>query len=85
MYIIAIGPGFYQSLRKNRKPTSDTLSDIHDGKIYQALCSENDCALAKDTNISLTLNTDGVQVYQSTNCSMWPVLLMNNELPFAMR
>lgn len=79
--------GFFQSLRKKRKQIGenvDVLNDIHDGRIYQSLCFVND-ALAEDTNISLTLNTDGVQVYQSTNYTMWPVLLMINELPFAMR
>ena len=60
------------------------ICDIYDGEVYQALCLENK-PLANINNISLTLNTDGVQVYQSNNYSMWPVLLMINELPFAAR
>ena len=60
------------------------ICDIYDGQVYQALCSENK-SLSNTNNISLTLNTDGVQVYQSNNYSMWPVLLMINELPFAAR
>lgn len=80
-----IGPGFYQSLRKQRKQTDvNVICDIEDGRVYQALCSENG-PLAAEDNISFTLNTDGVQVYQSSNYSMWPVLLMINELPFAAR
>ena len=55
----------------------NTITDIYDGKIYRTLCSENE-SLRKET-ITLTLNTDGIQVYQSTNKLMWPVLLMINE------
>ena len=51
---------------------------------YIRLCSDNQ-PLSKETNISFTLNADGVEVYQSTNKLMWPVLLMINELPFTIR
>ena len=59
------------------------LSDIHHGNVYSALGLQ----LNEDHNIciSFTLNTDGALVYQSTGCSMWPVLLMINELPFNAR
>ena len=71
-------------MRKERRQSNMNICDIHDGRIYQALCSENG-PLANTNNISLTLNTDGVQVYQSTKYSMWPVLLIINELPFTAR
>jgi len=79
------GPGLYQSLQqRNQDSNNSCISDICDGSIYRKLSSDNQ-PLSKETNISLTLNSDGVQVYQSTNKSMWPVLLMINELPFTMR
>ena len=71
--------------KKKRKQIgqNNVLNDICDGRVYQAFCSENN-PLAED-NISFTVNTDGIQVYQSTDYTMWPILLMINELPFAMR
>ena len=76
------GPGFYKSLSRQRQ--CNGLTDIYQGNVYQELSLESG-PLSKNTNISLTLNTDGVLVYESTNCSMWPVLLMINELPFTAR
>ena len=86
MHSYTAGKGFFQSLIKKRKHIGENsvFNDICDGRVYQALCSENN-PLAEDTNISFTLNTDGIQIYQSTNYTMWPILLMINELPFAMR
>lgn len=76
---------FLSVTEKAKKQTNvNVICDIHNGRAYQAVCSEN-CLLANDNNISLMLNTDGVQVYQSTNYSIWPVLLMINELPFTAR
>ena len=81
-----LGPGFYSSLQRQnsvlRKP--EQLADIYDGQLYQALVSDGGC-LADNKNLSVILNTDGVVVFKSTNLSMWPVLLMINELPFAQR
>ena len=42
------------------------INDIYDGQVYQTLCLEKK-PLSDINNISLTLNTDGVQVYQSKN------------------
>ena len=41
--------------------------------------------LRSPDNISLTLNTDGVAVFKSSKCSLWPVWLVINELPPAER
>ena len=60
------------------------LSDIYDSQLYQALAGPQG-PLADEHNISVILNTDGVEVFKSTKVSMWPVLLMINELPFTER
>ena len=86
MYACA-GHGIYNSLMKHRPDSHNHgLSDIHHGNVYHALSLQNNQP-NEDHNIwiSFTLNTDGALVYQSTGCSMWPVLLMINELPFNAR
>ena len=81
-----LGPGFYSLLQGQKsipiKPGQ--LTDIYGGQLYQALASAGGC-LADDRNISVVLNTDGAVVFHSTNLSIWPVLLMINELPFSQR
>ena len=37
--------------------------------------------LSVPTNISLVMNTDGAQVFHSSNVSVWPVYFTINELP----
>lgn len=59
------------------------VSDIYDGKLYQKLAKDG--KLLNPHNISLLCNTDGVCVYESTTHTMWPILLMVNELPYNLR
>lgn len=77
------GHDFYHSLMMGQRECEDHgIADIHDGNVYRAMNLQPSNGII---NISLTLNTDGALVYQSTSCSMWPVLLMVNELPFSAR
>lgn len=50
------------------------LTDIQDGKLFKNLPN------VERHEISLTLNTDGVQVFNSKSKSLWPVQLMINNL-----
>lgn len=86
MCIIDVGPGFFQSLRHSRLTPREPgiLADIYDCQLYQALAGHQG-PLADEHNISVILNTDGVEVFKSTKLSMWPILLMINELPFTER
>lgn len=81
-----IGPGFYASLKKQqtRHKEPNRLSDISDGTIYQEHCDMNG-PLSDGNGISVVLNTDGIALFNSSNSSMWPILLMINELPFVER
>lgn len=77
------GPGFYhtmkQHMRRPKKP--GCLADICDGQLYKDLAfGESDVF-----RITLVLNADGAPVFRSTSSSMWPALLMINELPFSQR
>ena len=55
---------------------SGDILDVYCGKEYQ-----KHSFLRSPDNISLTLNTDGVAVFRSSKCSLWPVWLVINELP----
>ena len=83
LHMLVSGPGLYQSLlqTKMKTPKPGKIADICDGQLYKKLVSENG-PLANKSSISVVLNTDGVVVFKSTNYSIWPVLLMINELPF---
>ena len=80
------GPKFYQSIveRKRKVCQLQALSDLSNGRVCKALASK-DGLLANERSLSFTLNTDGVVVFKSTKYSIWPVLLMINELPFSER
>lgn len=54
------------------------MSDITESKAY------NDLGLGKD-DISVSWNTDGVQLFKSSKYAVWPLQLQINELPFKER
>lgn len=58
----------------NSLTTSTTIADITDGAIYKKLQT---C----QRKITLTLNTDGVQIVKSKSKSLWPIQATINELP----
>ena len=60
--------------RRNTKVISDTTS----GALYQKLV--NQCNLSH-SDISLTWNTDGIPVFESSRYSIWPIQSAINELP----
>ena len=58
------------------KNNTDSIEDIYDGSCYKAVMDYKD-----SSHISLTWNTDGVPVFQSSNYTMWPIQCIINELP----
>ena len=53
-----------------------------------AVSTQNTCAggfLRDPMNISLTMSTDGVQLFKSSGVSLWPVHFVINELPPQLR
>ena len=66
--------------RFSRTP-SHNIADIYDGESYK----KHSDFLCQPTNVSLTLNTDGVALYRSSKVSLWPVWFIVNELPKRMR
>lgn len=68
----------YRFTRQKLHPNN--FEDIYDGELYKAIEGLNDA-----NNISLSWNTDGVPVFNSSNVSMWPIQCTINELPPKLR
>lgn len=56
------------------------MSDITDGIHYKEMRQRID-----GTDLTLTINSDGSPVFNSSNYSIWPVQLALNELPPRLR
>ncbi len=56
------------------------ISDIRSGNVYQQLK-----LACPDRFITLTMNIDGVEIKKGSKKSIWPVLLVVNELPLNQR
>lgn len=54
---------------------SDHIRDVVDGDLYKSKM------LSGETNLSLCFNSDGVPVFKSSSCSIWPIFCSLNELP----
>ncbi|XP_071478459.1 uncharacterized protein [Diadema antillarum] len=70
-------------LNRDLTGAGDDITDITDGRMYKELKRAG--ILSERENFSLLWNTDGVPVFKSSQCSIWPVLTMINELPYDMR
>ncbi len=84
--------GIWEAVRSTKthiQNTSDDanhgLSDICDGQCYRDLTSKGQFLDAANCNISFTFNTDGVPLFASTGCKLWPIFMVINELPPSMR
>lgn len=63
-----------------RKEHVDNYEDIIDGDLYKVAMPVSDYS-----TLSLSFNSDGVPVFSSSLCSIWPVLFTVNELPPQLR
>ncbi|XP_039302129.1 uncharacterized protein LOC120357009 [Solenopsis invicta] len=61
---------------------NDNYSDIICGKFYRSL---KDAGVIQLHDITLQISTDGVQVFNSSSVTMWPIQVMANELPYRER
>lgn len=72
------------NLQKLRMVMEDcaAYADLTDGDLYKRARSS---LQMKWTDLTLTFNTDGAPVFKSSKASVWPIQLMNNELPIPHR
>ena len=76
-FINFVGEGVFKSILayKRQQRIPGCLTDMRDGSLYRELIESNQ--LSADASISVTIT--------EKNSSIWPVLLMINELPFVDR
>ena len=80
LYVTVADPTTWNHLQRRfsrTEPTSADLQDVLDGKEYK----KHRRSLSVKANVSLTLNTDGTDVFRSSSASMYPIWLTINELP----
>lgn len=65
-------------MRFDRDSDGD-IHDIYDGSEYKKHVHRG--FLSSVSNVSLLMNTDGVQVFSSSKREVWPIWLAINELP----
>ena len=75
-----VDPFVWSKLQLRLQRESDgSIHDIYDGSEYKKHVQKG--FLSCKSNVSLLLNTDGVQVFTSSKREVWPVWLAINELP----
>lgn len=76
---------FYNDIKVDTSDSHD-LNDIKSGEIYKSLLN-GECrdSLINKSSFTLTINTDGVQLCEKSNMSIWPVFIVINELPLCER
>jgi hypothetical protein len=67
---------------RNHNLPRDTINDMVDGDLYKKL---NDDVNLSKSDITLTINSDGMQKFKSSYGSIWCILAYINELPSKIR
>jgi len=60
--------------KRQQNKDSNIKTDIYSGHVYQNLKLDTE-------DLTLTINTDGIPVFKSSNYNVWPVLFCINEIP----
>lgn len=63
-----------------RQSDSERINDIYQGRAYKEHFQPGKF-LGNPHNISVTGNTDGVDLIKSSKISIWPIYMVINELP----
>ena len=66
------------------KKVQENIEDIYDGSVYKYLRDSHKFN-KRDHFLTFTMNTDGIPIFKSSQTSKWPIFLMINELPLAVR
>ena len=82
--LLAANSNYYNEIMNERQPGENVLRDIYDGKLYRRFVNDLLPAV-RNRYVSVTFNTDGAPLFESSSYSIWPVYLMINELPIAVR
>ncbi|OXA56421.1 hypothetical protein Fcan01_09176 [Folsomia candida] len=78
LQIQAIQKSLAENLTRRQMGAVSEIRDIIDGDMYHGLG-------LKDNDISCSINTDGVSIFNSSKYSIWPLLISINELGYQLR
>ena len=81
--MVIVDPAFWDYLQQRFSQPSDpgVLRDALDGSKYK----KHRRFVNQPCNVTFTLNTDGVSLFQSSSVDLWPIWLAINELPPTVR
>lgn len=63
----------------------DFIQDLYDGAIYKKFYNQKKNSFILKECFSFSLNADGIKVCDKSNLSIWPIILVINELPLKER
>ena len=75
---MAVDPTIWSHLQSRFEREQDSnIHNVMDGTEYK----KHAHFLSQPANVSLLLNTDGADMFKSSNISLWPIWVAINELP----
>ncbi|XP_060563105.1 uncharacterized protein LOC132722600 [Ruditapes philippinarum] len=79
---LLISPGILEDINRQKDDQDEVLTDICSGQLYK---EKQSIMHPENLNLTVTLNTDGVNLYSSSKIELWPVFLVINELSPSLR
>ena len=80
--IIKMNPEVFNSSNRPVHYYTDFIEDVNDGEIYKELYkSELGYCFEKNEAFTFSLNTDGISICDESNVTIWPIILVCNEIP----
>ncbi len=77
-----MNPDVFNCSNRRVNSYTDFIEDVHDGEIYRELYkSELGDLFEKNEAFTFTLNTDGISICDESNLTIWPIILVCNEIP----
>lgn len=74
------------NVAKHFKKESETIDDIFDGELYQTLLNSEDGHMFLNQNaFTFMLNTDGISRCTKSKQTIFPIILVINEIPQHLR
>lgn len=75
---------YYEKVQNDTLRDPEIMSDITDGKLYKEF--KNSLSADERKNfVTTAFNSDGSPVFKHSKCSLWPIQMTINELPFHVR
>lgn len=78
----ALAGPLYTTLKRTLSGASGVYTDIFDGRLYKSIRRQMNMTWS---DVTVTLNTDGSPVFNSSKASVWPIQVLLNELPINVR